>query len=247
LEESEHKLQLERRLAQTDKLATIGTLASGFAHEIGTPLGIIRGRTELLMTGRNSDRKLADGLQLILGQIDRISAMVRMLLDLGRRRESVRIPVDLRTVIANSVRLLENEAARRTVEVNCELGSIPLMVDCDPDQLQQVFVNLEINALDAMGHGGQLHITGAYDLPTEKVHLRFTDTGPGIPEQLKERIFDPFFTTKEPGKGTGMGLAVSRSIVGDHDGELTVEPSPLGACFSVVLPAFHASQLKRVA
>jgi signal transduction histidine kinase len=247
LEESERKLQLERRLMQTDKLATIGTLASGFAHEIGTPLGIIRGRTELL-AGRTADRRLADGLQVILGQIDRISTMVRMLLDLGRRRESVRMPVDLRTIVANTMQLLETEAARRRVEVSAELGSTPLLVNCDPDQLQQIFVNLEINALDAIGdHGGKLHITGAHDQPSGKVSLRFTDTGPGVPEQLKERIFDPFFTTKDPGKGTGMGLAVSRSIVADHDGELAVESSLQGACFAVVLPAYRAGELKRVA
>jgi signal transduction histidine kinase len=247
LEESERKLQLERRLMQTDKLATIGTLASGFAHEIGTPLGIIRGRTELL-AGRTADRKLADGLQVILDQIDRISAMVRMLLDLGRRRESVRVPVDLRTIVTATIRLVETEAARRRVEVYADLGSTPLLVDCDPDQLQQVFVNLEINALDAIeDHGGKLHITGAQDKPLGKVSLRFIDTGPGVPEQLKERIFDPFFTTKDPGKGTGMGLAVSRSIVADHDGELKVEPSLQGACFAVVLPAYRAGELKRVA
>jgi signal transduction histidine kinase len=248
LEESERKLQLERGLRQTDKLATIGTLASGFAHEIGTPLGIIRGRTELLLASRSTDRKLADGLQVILDQIDRITTMVRMLLDLGRRRESVRMPVDLRTIVESTIHLLETEAARRGVEVIADLGSTPLVVECDPDQLQQVFVNLEINALDAMGaQGGELHISGAQNQPPGKVGLRFTDTGPGVPAQLKERIFDPFFTTKDPGKGTGMGLAVSQSIVVDHDGELTLEPSAQGASFSVVLPACYGGELKRTA
>jgi len=247
LEESERKLQLERRLMETDKLATIGTLASGFAHEIGTPLGIIRGQSELL-AGRMTDRKLADGLQIILGQIDRISNMVRMLLDLGRRRESVRTPVDVRTIIESTIRLLEREATRRRVKMDADLGAAPLAVNGDPDQLQQVFVNLEINALDAMGVlGGQLHISGAQDQASGKIRLRFADTGPGVPEQLKERIFDPFFTSKDPGKGTGMGLAVSRSIVLDHDGELTVESSSRGACFSVVLPVYRVGELKGTA
>jgi signal transduction histidine kinase len=134
------------------------------------------------------------------------------------------------------------------VQVTQDLGATPLVVDCDADQLQQVFVNLEINALDAVGeHGGELHISCARDQRPEKIALRFSDTGPGVPEQLKERIFDPFFTTKDPGKGTGMGLAVSRSIVVDHDGELTVEPGSQGACFSVVLPAYRAGELKRTA
>jgi signal transduction histidine kinase len=247
LEESERKLQLERRLMQTDKLATIGTLASGFAHEIGTPLGIIRGQTELLAS-RMTDGKPADGLQIILGQIDRISGMVRMLLDLGRRRESVRMPVDIRTIIESTIRLLETEATRRRVKMVADLGALPLVVNGDPDQLQQVFVNLEINALDAMGVlGGQLHISGAQDPASGKIRLRFADTGPGVPGQFKGRIFDPFFTTKDPGKGTGMGLAVSQSIVAEHDGELSLEPSSQGASFVVVLPIYQAAELKRTA
>jgi signal transduction histidine kinase len=247
LEESERKVQLERRLLQTDKLATIGTLASGFAHEIGTPLGIIRGQTELLAS-RMADRKFADGLQIILSQIDRISSMVRMLLDLGRRRESIRTPVDVRTIIESTIRLLETEASRRRVKMAADLGSVPLVVNGDPDQLQQVFVNLEINALDAMGAlGGHLRISSVHNLPPRKIGLCFKDTGPGVPEQLKGRIFDPFFTTKDPGKGTGMGLAVSQSIVVDHDGELKLEPSSQGANFVVVLPAYQAAELKRTA
>ena len=248
LEESEGKLRLERRLMQTDKLATVGTLASGFAHEIGTPLGIIRGRTELLLASRTMDQKVADGLHVVVGQIDRISSMVRMLLDLGRRRESVRKPVDMRAIVQSTISLLETEAVRRSVAVTAQLGSTPLLVDCDPDQIQQVFVNLEINALDAVGtQGGEFHISCAPELQPGKIALYFNDTGPGVPEHLKERIFDPFFTTKDPGKGTGMGLAVSRSIVLAHDGELTVEPSSEGACFLVVLPAHGAAELKRVA
>jgi signal transduction histidine kinase len=248
LEESERKLQLERRLLQTDKLATIGTLASGFAHEIGTPLGIIRGKTELLLANRTMDGRITNGLQVILSQIDRISGMVRMLLDLGRRRESVRMSVDIRTIIDSTVRLLETEATRRRVKMVLDLGAAPLVVNGDPDQLQQVFVNLEINALDAMGElGGQLRISGVEEQASGKIRLRFVDTGPGVPEQFKERIFDPFFTTKDPGKGTGMGLAVSRSIIMDHDGELTVEASAQGACFEVVLPAYCLVELKRTA
>jgi signal transduction histidine kinase len=151
-------------------------------------------------------------------------------------------------ILEGTIRLLETEATRRSVEVIADLGSTPLLVECDPDQLQQVFVNLEINALDAMGtQGGELHISSAWDQAPEKICLRFTDTGPGVPEQLRERIFDPFFTTKDPGKGTGIGLAVSQSIVVDHHGELTLEPTSHGACFAVVLPAFQAGQFKRTA
>lgn len=247
LQENERKLQLERRLRQTDKLATIGTLASGLAHEIGTPLGVIRGRTEMLLDGHEADKKLADNLRMIIEQIDRITINVRVLLDLGRRRESVRTIADVRTIVASAVRLLENEAARRGVEVIVNLGPEPLTADCDADQLQQVFINLEINALDAMVGGGKLHITGAGEPVSDKICIRFADSGPGVPAHVKERIFDPFFTTKDPGKGTGMGLAVSQSIVIDHDGELLLEPSSAGAAFAVYLHASHADEFKRSA
>ncbi len=248
IEETGRKLQLERRLFHADKLATIGTLASGFAHEIGTPLGVIRGHAELLMTNHLDDRKRKDNLQVIVEQIDRIAKMVRMLLDLGRRREPMRAASDIRAIANRSLQLLETEAARRHIAVLAELGPEPLIVDCDPDQLQQVFVNLEVNALDAMAdHGGALRITSATDSASGTVKLYFEDTGPGVPEAIRDRIFDPFFTTKDPGKGTGMGLAVSQTIISDHDGELTLEQKSHGARFVVTLPASRVDQLKRSA
>ena len=248
IEENQRKLQLERRLLHADKLATIGTLASGFAHEIGTPLGVIRARTEFLLINRPDERKLAESLRIIIEQIDRIARMVRMLLDLGRRRESLRVASDLRAIANRTVQLLEPEATRRGITVISELGTVPLVVNCDPDQLQQVFVNLEVNALDAMAEGGgTLHITSAPEGASGRVKVCFEDSGPGVPAAIRERIFDPFFTTKDPGKGTGMGLAVSQSIVTEHDGELALEPNAHGARFTVILPAFLAGQLKRSA
>lgn len=247
-EENQRKLQLERRLFHADKLATIGTLASGFAHEIGTPLGVIRGRAEFLLTNRPDERKLADSLRIIVDQIDRIAKMVRMLLDLGRRREIIRLPSDIRVIVSRTVQLLEPEATRRGVTVLTELGPTPQLVDCDPDQLQQVFVNLELNALDAMvDGGGTLRITATADGGPDRFKLCFQDTGPGVSAAVRNRIFDPFFTTKDPGKGTGMGLAVSQSIVAEHDGELTLEQNSHGARFVVRLPAFQAAQLKQTA
>src|SRR5208283_340606 len=249
IEESERKLQFERRLLHADKLATIGTLASGFAHEIGTPLGVIRGRAELLLTNHPDERKLKESLQVIVDQIDGIAKMVRTLLDLGRRREPMRVASDIRAIANRTVQLLETEAARRGVAVVAELGPEPLLVDCDPDQLQQVFVNLEVNALHAMAEqGGTLRITSATDGASGKVKLYFEDTGPGVPEAIQDRIFDPFFTTKDPGQGTGMGLAVSQTIISDHDGELALEQNSHGARFVVTLPASPAAgQLKRSA
>ena len=248
IEETGRKLQLERRLLHADKLATIGTLASGFAHEIGTPLGVIRGRAEFLMTNQSDDRKRKDSLKVMVEQIDRIAKMVRMLLDLGRRRESMRVASDIRVVANRTVQLLETEAARRNIAVVADLGPEPIIVECDPDQIQQVFVNLELNALDAMAeHGGALRITSASDGAAGRVKVFFEDTGPGVPAAIRDRIFDPFFTTKDPGKGTGMGLAVSQTIITDHDGELALEQDSHGARFVVTLPVSAVGQLKRSA
>jgi two-component system, NtrC family, sensor kinase len=240
LDENERKLELERRLRHSDKLATIGTLASGLAHEIGTPLGVIRGRAEHLLRSNPDPRRQAQGLEIIINQIDRITRIVRMLLDFGRRREPVRVTADVRTIVQRTLHLLETEVERRNVSLVSELGPTPLWIDCDTDQLQQVFVNLGMNALDAMAEsGGRFSVRAERRIVdgVEKVRLCFADDGPGVADNVKDRVFDPFFTTKEPGKGTGMGLAVSQSIVRDHDGEITLESGSRGARFVVSLPA----------
>src|SRR5271154_5148659 len=230
-DESERKIELERRLRHSDKLATIGTLASGLAHEIGTPLGVIRGRAEHLLRSNPDPRKLNQGLEIIINQIDRITRIVRMLLDFGRRREPIRSTTDVRPIVQRTLHLLETEAERRNIRLVSDLGTTPLLADCDADQLQQVFVNLGMNALDAMAENGGTLRVSAERRPAEageQVRLYFEDDGPGVEEQMRERVFDPFFTTKDPGKGTGMGLAVSQSIVRDHDGEITLEPGIRG-------------------
>jgi two-component system, NtrC family, sensor kinase len=234
LDETERKIDLERRLRHSDKLATIGTLASGLAHEIGTPLGVIRGRAEHLLRSNPDSRKLNQGLEIIIAQIDRITRIVRMLLDFGRRREPVRVTCDVRSIVQRTLHLLETEAERRNIRLVSALGSKPLVVDCDVDQMQQVFVNLGMNALDAMAQGGGVLRVSAQSVG-RCVQLCFEDDGPGIGDEHKERVFDPFFTTKDPGKGTGMGLAVSQSIVRDHEGEITLEPSARGARFVITL------------
>lgn len=247
LDESERKIELERRLRHSDKLATIGTLASGLAHEIGTPLGVIRGRAEHLLRSNPDRAKLNQGLEIIINQIDRITRIVRMLLDFGRRRDSIRVATDVRTIVQRTLHLLETEAERRDIRLIADLGPAPLLVDCDGDQLQQVFVNLGMNALDAMAeNGGTLWVTAERRLTDrgEQVRLCFEDEGPGVEEQFRDRVFDPFFTTKDPGKGTGMGLAVSQSIVRDHDGEITLEPGVRGARFVVTLAPSHSPALQ---
>jgi signal transduction histidine kinase len=251
VDESERKLELERELRRADKLAAIGTLASGLAHEIGTPLNVIRGRAEHLLSNRQNPPRTAEGLEIIINQIDRISRIVRMLLNLGSRRERSFAVCDLRPIVQRTLALLETEAARRDVECKVDLGDAPLPVRCDADQLQQVFVNLGVNALDAMEGGGTLTVAlrriGMGARPT--VRIVFADTGPGISSEIRARIFDPFFTTKEPGKGTGMGLAVSETIVRDHEGEIAVESTEAGARMTITLPLreMPAADVRKIA
>ncbi len=238
-ERHRRELDLERRLQHADRLATIGTLASGLAHEIGTPIGVIRGRAEFLLRSKPPPAKRDESLEVVIRQIDRISRIVRMLLDYARPRESLRVTCDVRPIVQHALRLVETEGARRNVQVIAELGEEPLKIDCDAGQLEQVFVNLAVNALDAMArNGGILRVIAETDGDGQdsSVRLIFQDTGTGVAEQDRPRVFDPFFTTKEPGKGTGMGLAVSQSIIAEHHGEITLESGPAGTRFSVTLP-----------
>jgi two-component system NtrC family sensor kinase len=236
LKEGERKLELERQLRHSDRLAAIGTLASGLAHEIGTPLNVIRGRAEYLMKGRSDPARVSAGLAVIVSQIDRISRIVRMLLDFGGRRERVTVVRDLRDIVHATHNLLETEADLAHVAFELDLGSTPLMVRCNPDQLQQVFVNLAVNAIDAMrGRGGRLRVSARAEPGGNQVSLVFDDNGPGIRAEHRERVFDPFFTTKEPGKGTGIGLTVSQAIIKEHGGSIEVQSGAGGSRFTVVL------------
>jgi signal transduction histidine kinase len=241
------ELELERRLQHAERLATVGTLASGLAHEIGTPMGVIRGRAEHLLHSEPNPDKARRGLEIIVTQIDRVSRIVRMLLDYGRSRESRRAVCDLRQIVNHALSLMETEAARRHVKVRAELGDQPLLAECDAGQLQQVFVNLEMNALDAMTpQGGMLRIraeSGANGKGRE-LKIVFEDTGHGVSPLNATRVFDPFFTTKETGRGTGMGLAVSQSIIRDHSGEITFESGPRGSKFLVAVPGVATDETR---
>jgi signal transduction histidine kinase len=242
---SERKWRREGRKVNADKRAAIATLASAFAHEIGTPLGVIRGCAEMVLSSTFDEAEVTENLEIIISQIDRITRLVTILLNFARVRPAIRVASDVRAIAQRAIQLIQPEAVRHGVEVNTNFGSLPLMVDCDPDQLQQVFVNLELNALDAMGpNGGKLWVNSVSDEVDGRVRLSFQDSGPGVPTEIRDRIFDPFFTTKNTNQADGMGLAVSQSVIRDHDGELTLEQCTHGACFVVSLPAAGALELE---
>jgi signal transduction histidine kinase len=242
-----HELDLERELQRADRLATIGALAAGLAHEIGTPMGVIRVRAEDLEQDATMSADSRAKLGVIVRQIDRITRIVRMLLDYARKSESRKTICDLRSIAERAVALLEPEIARRNVHTVVRLGEIPLTVNCDGDQIEQVFVNLMMNALDAMNRGdGTLRVTAHMEenRGSSRVLVAFEDTGAGVAPEHEARLFTPFFTTKEPGKGTGMGLAVSQSIVREHDGEITFSSTPTGSRFVVAIPMASSEKLE---
>ena len=240
VEKHRHELELERELQRADRLATIGTLAAGLAHEIGTPMSVIRVRAEDLEQDATISEDSRAKLSVIVRQIDRITGIVRMLLDYARKSESHKANCDLRAIAERAVVLLEPEVARRNVTTVVQLGETPLMVNCDADQIEQVFVNLIMNALDAMNRGGgALNVTAHSESDmhgASRATIAFEDTGAGVAPEHEAHLFSPFFTTKEPGTGTGMGLAVSQSIVREHDGEITFSSTSSGSRFVVAIP-----------
>jgi two-component system NtrC family sensor kinase len=237
LDAEEERRLMEARLREAERLAAIGKLAAGLAHEVGTPLNVISGRAEALQRRGLAGEQAARHLKVISGQIDRIARIVRGMLDFARPREPVLAPTDLAEVLGNVLELLEERFSDHGIRVRTA-GAEPLpTVLADGDQLQEVFLNLALNAADAMPDGGTLTIdvsTGKMraappggepggDVLRPYVSVAFADTGCGIAEENRGRIFDPFFTTKEVGQGTGLGLSVAYSIVQEHGGWIDVE------------------------
>ncbi|MBI3059970.1 MAG: HAMP domain-containing protein [Deltaproteobacteria bacterium] len=236
IKEQQEKLLLERDLRQSEKLASVGQLAAGLAHEVGTPLNIIGGRAEYLLRRERSSEEISENLNIIRSQIDRISGIVRQLLEFSRSREPILRPVDISSLLTNVKRLLEHKIEEKGVEVElAAFDSLP-RIQADPDLLQQVFINLYLNSLHGMSAGGTIKIraeltpdgdpTSAMERGEDWLRISFEDSGPGIPAEHIERVFDPFFTTKDIGEGTGLGLSVSYGIVKDHGGEIRVESQP---------------------
>jgi signal transduction histidine kinase len=246
LREAQTKLELERNLRQSEKLATIGQLASGLAHEIGTPLNIISGRAELIER-RLEDREIQKNLDIIIQQAERITKIIQQLLGFVRKKKPERKPLKINTLLETTLDLLDHQIQKQRIKVEKAVSeNLPLVIG-DPDQLQQAFLNLMLNAIQAMPKGGTLRLSalskkiskeGLEEAQRQYMEVCVADTGVGIEREAIQNIFNPFFTTKDT--GTGLGLMVTQGIIQDHEGWIDVESEVRkGSVFKVYLPCIQ--------
>src|SRR2546425_8267406 len=239
---------LETQLVQSEKLAAVGQLVSGVAHELNNPLTSIAGLSEFLLEQKELGKKDRGHLQVIHEQAERAGRIVRNLLTFARKGSAERVPVDLNDVIRRTLSLTAYDLKLKDITVERELSGALPDVFGDRHGLQQVVLNLVTNAAHAVAENPrerprEITVSTWFD---GQVHLRVADTGPGIPDEVAQSVFTPFFTTKEPGKGTGLGLSITYSIVESHGGQITLEPrTPRGgAAFRVDLPPAPADAVR---
>jgi two-component system, sporulation sensor kinase E len=229
---------IQEQLRKTERIAELGTLASGMAHEIGTPMNVILGRAEYLLQ-RTADEGMKKGLATIVTQIERITKVMNQLLAFARRRAPERRAVDLGEIVEDSLDMFQERMTHNRITVEKAIEANVPSIHADRDQLVQVLINLVTNSLHAMPEGGRLRLS--LDRENKYVRLGISDTGHGMPEEVRSKIFEPFFTTKDFGKGTGLGLTVVKGIIEEHRGAITVESAvDKGTTFWIRLPIEEA-------
>lgn len=226
---------LNEQLVRAEKLAAMGTLAAGVAHEVNNPLASISSLVQMMRSQEGHSPETREKLSLISDQIERIKQVTKDMTNFARSRPAAKRVQDLNDIIRTALRLASFDKEFQNLDVTTDLAPDLPAVFADEDQLQQVFLNLLLNARDAMAGAGRLSIR---TLPRESdVVVEIVDSGPGIPPEDMQMIFDPFFTTKPAGTGTGLGLAVCYGIVTAHDGRIeAVSNTPAGTKFTIVLP-----------
>ena len=230
--------RIQEHLQKAERLAELGTLASGMAHEIGTPMNVILGRAEYLLQ-RTTDEGMKKGLATIVTQVERITKVMNQLLAFARRRTAERRAVDLGEIVEDSLEMFQERIAHSCITVEKTIEADIPSVHADRDQLIQVLINLVVNSLHAMPEGGRLGLSLARE--GRHVCLEVSDTGHGMPEEIRSKVFEPFFTTKDFGKGTGLGLTVVKGIIEEHGGTIVVESVvDKGTTFWIRLPIDEA-------
>jgi two-component system NtrC family sensor kinase len=215
---------MQNQLLQAEKLAAIGKLAAGVAHEINNPLTGILTSSSLMLEDVPPDDPRHEELKIIVDETMRCRKIVKGLLDFARQTRPHKQAVDLNQVIADVMNLVGKQAAFRDINVQMDLASDLPAVMVDQDQMRQVVLNAVLNAAEAMPKGGEIRFASRLDPTGKMVQVSIADTGPGIPDDIKDKIFDPFFTTKKT--GTGLGLAIAYGIVDRHGGAISIESRP---------------------
>jgi two-component system NtrC family sensor kinase len=245
--EADAKIQAIEQLRHADRLRMVGQLASGVAHELGTPLNVVAGRASLISSGRLTPESIVESAQVIKTQADRMAGIIRQLLDFSRSGKSHRTNVDLQMIVRQTVQILQPLSQKNGVQIEVKEPTKTMSACVDPGQIQQVLTNLVVNAIQATPPDGRVTIEvsnetfpSKNDEPgpaTDYCCLSVTDTGQGIPEEIRGRLFEPFVTTKDIGQGTGLGLSIAYGIVQEHGGWIDVHSEPgHGSQFRVYLP-----------
>jgi len=245
-EEAQARSHIQAALQEADKLITIGQLSAGLAHEIGSPLQILKGRGEHLMLCADQPEEVIRHARILVSQTERITRIVQQLLEFTRRRRPYFARIDIREPINAVLNLLEYEAHKKQIELSHNITeNVPLIV-ADGDGIQQIILNLITNALSATRTGGHIFVAvkpcrlclrPPYGGTVDAVQLTVSDDGEGMSSQILAHLFDPFFTTRHEQGGVGLGLAVARSIVTAHQGNIDAESVlGLGSTLTVILP-----------
>jgi signal transduction histidine kinase len=245
---NEELFETQKKLARSERLAVAGQLAASLAHEIGTPLNSISGHVQLLARRKSADEPTIRRLQIIEKQIDNIVRTVKQLLSWSRKFEFKIEPVDLRHVIEEASLLSSPALHVRNIKIELDLPADCPKICGDAGYLQQIFLNLINNSMDAMPHGGGLRIEmRTANGSGQQVVVRVIDNGVGMPPETLAHAFDPMFTTKQIGTGTGLGLAICDQIVRQHGGTIKAESAPgHGTVFTLVLPIDYREKAEAV-
>ncbi len=241
--EAEERLRLERDLRHSERLAAVGRLAAGVAHEMGAPLNVIDARSEQLLQKPDAPIEIRRrNLTIIRTQAERITHIVRQLLNLSRTYNLRLATVDLGTLVSDALSQFETNAERAAIEIEFMRGDETVLIDADENYIRQVLLNVFNNAVQAMPTGGRLSVRVERDAEEDGARrfgsVSVSDTGAGIATEHLSKIFDPFYTTKEVGQGTGLGLSVARRILEEHGGwiEAANNRNGPGATFNIYLP-----------
>lgn len=227
----------QSKIMESERLALIGQIAANVAHELNNPLQGIVTYSHLLLEKMPNENSATESLNKIVIQANRCRDIIRGLLDFSRQRKPDKTICDINSVLGECVALIENQAIFHNIKITKQFEEDLPMVVVDPSQMQQVFMNMIINAAEAMDDSGRLDLATRFDPVEELFEIEIKDTGQGILEENVEKLFDPFFTTKEVGHGTGLGLAISYGIIKEHKGTISVETEVgQGTTFLIRLP-----------